>query len=123
MIRILTVAFAALTLGAPALAMTASEARQCNAMAESLAPKQAAIAERLATRDALAAQTEQLGEVFDLAQEQRNFSPEHAAVADEARAAWEASRNETLRIEGALQSDVRQLNTDVAQYNARCTSN
>lgn len=120
MIRTLTAALAAFMLAAPALALTADDARLCNAMAESFVPKQEAIAEQVAERDVLAARTEELGLAYELAEEQRAFSAGHAATADAARAEWESARDETLRAERGLQAAIQQLNEDVAQFNARC---
>lgn len=112
---------AAALLVMPAAALTPAQVEQCNAMAATFPAKQERIAAQTEARDALVARTEAAGEAWESAEELRNFSPDHAAAADTARAEWQALRAQTVSAERALQSAVQMLNTDAAQFNQRCT--
>ena len=98
----------------------ASDLKACKAMAATLAPKQADIADMTAERDAAAEATETTGEAWEDAEIHRRISAGHAATADEAKAAYGEARQLLARREMALQASVAQFNDDVAVYNARC---
>ncbi len=99
----------------------ASDLKACKAMAATLAPKQADIADMAAERDAAAEAVETNGEAWEDAEVHRRVSAGHAAAADRAKAAYDDSRKLLASHEMALQSSVAQFNDDVAAYNSRCT--
>lgn len=98
----------------------ASDLKACKAMAATLAPKQADIADMTAERDAAAEAVETHGEAWEDAEVHRRVSASHAAAADRAKAAYDDARKLLASHEMALQSSVTQFNDDVAAYNSRC---
>ncbi len=109
-------------LSMPAMALTPGEVRQCNAMAETFDAKQAEILRLQEAQAELASEAETLGEAWEMAEEQRLFSARHGAAADDAKAAYEAARNASNSAAMDLNSKVRMLQADVAQFNARCAA-
>lgn len=122
MTRILIALTALLALALPAGALTRDEIRQCEVMAATFEARTAKIEEARAARDLLAEQVEAAGAAWEDVEVHRNISARHAASADRAKADWEAAKAELARAEMALQADVRQLNGDMAQYNAKCAA-
>jgi len=107
----------------PAAADTLSpkQAERCKAMQVTLAPKQAEILAATEKRDALAATAEALGEQYEDAQVMRLASSTNAQAADAAKAEFDAARRAFAQAEFALQSNARQFNQDVADYNRSCS--
>jgi hypothetical protein len=108
-----------LVLAAPA---HASDVAACKAMKAALAPREAEISDLKAQRDASAELTETKGEAWDDVEVHRLSSSGHAAEADSAKSAYEEARRQLARDEMALQATLRQYNSDVAVFNARCTA-
>lgn len=106
---------------AAAQANGASDMQACKAMAATLAPKQAEIAELTALRDEAAETVETTGEAWEDIEIHRRASAGHAAAADAAKAAYDEAKKRLARQELALQASVRQYNDDVAAFNSRCT--
>lgn len=96
------------------------DVKACKAMTETLAPKQADIAEMTATRDTAAAKVEAAGDAWEDAETHRLVSSSHAVTADQAKASYDEARQTLARQEMALQASVRQYNDDVAAFNSRC---
>ena len=115
-------ALVTLSIANPALANGKPDIQACKAMQATIAPREAEIAELTARRDASALQAEDAGERWEDAEIHRLVSAAHAATADRERAAYDATRQQLARDELALQSTVKQFNTDVAVFNARCSS-
>ena len=90
-------------------------------MQVTLAPKQAEILAATEKRDALAATAEALGEQYEDAQVMRLASSTNAQAADAAKAEFDAARRAFAQAEFALQSNARQFNQDVADYNRSCS--
>lgn len=112
----------ALGLPATAQAMTAKDIKRCNAMAATLAPKKAELEALQTKRDALAEKAETTGEIWEEAEIHRNISADLAAKADAAKSAHDASKGEFMKVEMALQSNLKQFNIDVAGYNKSCSA-
>ena len=108
---------AALTFTVPAGAATAQDAAQCNAMARSFEVRQTEVLELQALQAELAAEEDKLGEAWELKEEVRNFSPGHAAEADDA---YVTARNAAIRATADLHSKAQMLNADITQFNTRC---
>ncbi|MFN7055978.1 hypothetical protein [Hyphomonas sp.] len=121
-LRILALA-AALLAGpvAAAQANGAQDAALCRTMSATLAPRQAEIRALTSDRDAAATAAEDLGDVWEEAETHRLVSAARAREADAARTAYDEARQLLARRELALQSAVRQYNTDIEAFNARCT--
>lgn len=107
-------------LAAPASALTASEVRQCQAMAATFAPKKADFDTLTATRDTLADEAEMAGDIWENAEALRHFSIEAAAEADAARVIYDEAVEAFDNAEYALRAQGAQLNQDFAAYNAKC---
>ncbi len=122
MIRIF-LASVAVMVAMPAAADTLSprQVERCKAMQSTLAPKHAEIEAATAKRDELAARAEALGERYEDAQVMRLASASNAEAADTAKAEFDAARRAFAQAEFALQSNARQFNQDVADYNRSCT--
>lgn len=101
-------------------ALTPQDIKRCRAMAATLAPKSAEIKELTTRRDDLAILVEDKGDVWENAESLRLLSAEHARTADETKADYQASRQEFMRTEHALQAKLQQFNQDVSAYNASC---
>jgi hypothetical protein len=122
MIRMLIASVAVLmALPAAADSLSPKQFERCQAMKATLAPKQAEITEATAKRDALAEKAEALGEAYEDAQVMRLASASNAKAADAAKAEFDAARRTVAQAEFALQSNARQFNQDVADYNQSCT--
>lgn len=106
---------------ASASALTAQQVRQCKAMAASIEVRQNEVQQRVEARDALSAQVEQAGVVWDDAEAVRLFSAQQAADADTKQATYEDLKGRLLRTEAALQSDVAMINSDIAAYREMCS--
>lgn len=106
---------------AAAQANGASDMQACKAMAATLTPKQAEIAELTALRDEAAETVETTGEAWEDIEIHRRASAGHAAAADTAKTAYDEAKKGLARHELALQASVRQYNDDVAAFNTRCT--
>lgn len=115
--HILAIGLVSLALAAPA---HASDAAACKAMKAALAPRAVEVADLKAKRDASAELTEVAGEAWDEVEVHRLMSSGHAAQADSGKAAYEDARRQLARDEMALQATLKQYNSDVAVYNARC---
>lgn len=112
-------------LAAPAFTASASadgQLKACQAMAATLAPKQAEIGEMKEKRDALAVVVETTGEAWQDAEVHRLVSPAMAQEATKAEATYGAKKRELVQIEAGMQSALAQFNRDVADYNAVCAS-
>lgn len=123
MLLIRPLMLAVLIFGAHAVAADASGAsdlKACKAMAATLTPKQADITEMTKTRDAAAVTVETTGEAWEEAETHRLISADHAATADQTKAAYDNARQVFARSEMALQASVRQYNDDIATFNSRC---
>lgn len=112
----------ALSLTAPALANGKPDLKACKAMQETIAPREAEIAELTAKRVASALLAEDAGVLWEDAEIHRLVSTAYAATADRERAAYDAAKQQLARDELALQSTVKQFNTDVSVFNSRCSS-
>lgn len=113
----------ALLLAGPVAAAQANgtaDMQACKAMAATLTPKQAEIAEMTAKRDEAASAVETTGEAWEDIEIHRRASAGHAAQADTAKAAYDEAKKLLARHELALQASVRQYNDDVAAFNSRC---
>ena len=112
-----------LMLAAPsAAALTADEARECQALANSFGPAKAAVNKKVAERDALAEATEAAGEAWENAENVRTLSAEAAAEADELRAVWEEKKVEFNALESDLFTQSTKLNKDLARFNYLCVT-
>lgn len=109
-----------LSIASPALANGQPDIQACKAMQATIAPREAEIAELTAKREVSALQAEDAGVRWEDAEIHRLVSAAHAATADREQAAYAAARQLLARDELALQSAVKQFNTDVAIFNARC---
>jgi len=116
----LSFGFLTLALAGPALANGTVDAAACKAMQATLAPRQAEISELTEQREASALRAEEAGIAWEDAEIHRLVSAGHAATADRERAAYDAAKKQVARDELALQSAVKQFNTDVSVYNTRC---
>lgn len=120
-LRVLSIA--ALMLAGPAAtaqANSAQDAELCRVMSATMTPRKAEIETMTAERDAAAAEVELTGDVWEDAEVHRLASASHARTADTARAAHDEARKLLSRREQALQATLRQFNSDVAAFNARC---
>lgn len=115
-------ALLALSLAGPALANGKPDLKACKAMQATIAPREAEIAELTAKREASALLAEEAGVRWEDAEVHRLVSTAHAATADLERAAYNAAKQQFARDELALQSSVKQFNTDVSVFNSRCSS-
>jgi hypothetical protein len=115
-------ALLALSLAGPALANGKPDLKACKAMQATIAPREAEIAELTAKRDASALLAEEAGVRWEDAEIHRLVSTAHAATADRERAVYDAAKQQLARDELALQSSVKQFNTDVSVFNSRCSS-
>ncbi|WP_291202859.1 hypothetical protein [Hyphomonas sp.] len=111
-----------LSVTSPALANGKPDLKACKAMQATLAPREAEIAALTGKRDASALLAEEVGVRWEDAEIHRLVSAAHAAAADRERAAYETAKKQFARDEFALQSAVKQFNTDVSIFNARCVS-
>lgn len=105
-----------------ASAMTANEARACNAMAASFGPKKADFEILVAERDRLVLVVEETGDAWEAAEALRNFSAQHAADADARKAAYDNAVVQFDAAEMAYRVTGAQLNEDFAAYNAKCAT-
>lgn len=105
---------------AAAQARSAQDAELCRVMSATLAPRQAEIVTLTAERDTATEAVEDSGDAWEEAETHRLVSAAQARSADEARAAYDDARQVLARREMALQSTLRQYNTDVEAFNARC---
>ncbi|MEX1250284.1 MAG: hypothetical protein WEA77_03720 [Hyphomonas sp.] len=112
----------ALSLAGPALASGKPDLKACRAMQETIAPREAEIAELAAKRDASAVLAEEAAIRWEDAEIHRLVSRAHAETAGREHAAYDAARRQVARDELALQSTVQQFNTDVSAFNSRCSS-
>jgi hypothetical protein len=117
-----TAVLIALSFAAPSLANGKPDLKACKAMQATLAPREAEIAELTGKRDASALLAEETGERWEDTEIHRLVSAAHAADADRERAAYNAARQQLARDELALQSTVKQFNTDVSAFNGQCSS-
>lgn len=108
---------------ASASALTSAEIKQCRAMGASLQVRQAELAEADEARLTLAEVVEFSGEIWEAAEATRNFGEAEAAEADRTKADYESQRADFIRKDMAFQSNVAQLNQDLAAYNALCARN
>lgn len=108
------------TAGAPAYANGKGDAA-CRAMQAGFAPRQQELQEMTARRDAAAESVEATGEAWEDAEIHRLASASHAATADARSDEYLEARKLLAREEAALQATLKQFNTDVAAFNARCT--
>lgn len=121
MIRtLLALTLCAAALAGPAFANGKADTA-CKAMQASLVPRQADIDVLHARRDASAEAVELAGQAWEDAEIHRLVSARHAEAADREKLAYEEARKQLARDELALQSTLKQFNTDVAAFNARCT--
>jgi hypothetical protein len=111
-----------LSIASPALANGKPDIQACKAMQATIAPREAEIAELTAKREVSALQAEDAGARWEDAEIHRLVSAEHAATADREQAAYAAAKQQFARDELALQSAVKQFNTDVSIFNVRCVS-
>lgn len=111
---------AAITGMAPAYASSGTSA--CKALQAALVPRQAELTELTEVRDASAARVEEAGQAWEDVEIHRLVSDRHAAEADQTKAVYEDARQKLARDEMALQSTLKQFNTDVAVFNGRCTT-
>ena len=107
---------------ASAQALSDRDMRRCQAMAATMAPKQADIQKHQEKRASLLEIVEAKGEAWDNAEAMRLFSEDEAAAADAAKEAYEQSKFELHNVERALQAKVAQFNQDVASYNQTCAT-
>mgnify|MGYP004044021277 CR=1 FL=1 len=107
---------------ASADALTAQDIKRCKAMAATLAPKKAEIAELKAKRDELAVVVEDKGDTWENAEALRLLSSGHAQSADAAKADYQATRQELARADQALQALLHQFNQDISAYNNSCAA-
>ncbi len=105
---------------ATAQANGSTNMQACKAMAATLAPKQAEIAELKDVRDAAADDVETTGDTWEDAETHRHASAGHAASAEAARTAYDEAKKLLARRELALQATLSQYNDDVAAFNSRC---
>lgn len=105
---------------AAAQANGTADMQACKALAATLPPKQAEIAELTASRDEAATLVEATGDAWEDAEIHRLASGAHAATADQAKSSYDDARKLLARREMALQATLRQYNDDVAMFNQRC---
>ena len=105
-----------------ASALTAKEARACNAMAASFAPKKTEFEALSTQRDKLVVEVEDAGVVWDDAEALRNFSAGHAEDADAKKAAYDDAVARFDGVEQAYRVTGAQLNEDFAAYNRKCVT-
>lgn len=91
-------------------------------MAATFEVRQAEILELQEAQAALAAEAEILGDDWETREEQRLFSAGHAAEADAAKLAFETARDAANNAAMDLNSKVRMLQADAAQFNAKCAA-
>ena len=103
-----------------ASALTAQEAKACQAMAASFAPKKVEFDGLVTRRDALVIEVEEAGDVWEAAEALRNFSAGHAAEADAKKATYDEAVKQFDGVEQAYRVTGAQLNEDFAAYNAKC---
>ena len=111
-----------LSIASPALANGKPDIQACKAMQATIAPREAEIADLTGKRDASALLAEDAGVRWEDAEIHRLVSAAHAATADREQAAYDVAKQQFARDELALQSAVKQFNTDVAIFNARCSA-
>lgn len=114
--------FLALVLAGPAFANGTVDVAACKAMQATLAPRQAEISELTEQRETAALRAEEAGIAWEDAEIHRLVSASLAAAADRELAAYSAAKKQFARDELALQSAVKQFNTDVSGYNTRCSA-
>lgn len=112
----------AVVLAAPAQANGKTDVAACKAMQATLVPRQTEITGLTERRDASAIAVEAAGEAWEDVEIHRLISDAHAAAADSAKAAYTSARQQLARDEMALQATVKQFNTDVSVFNARCST-
>ena len=105
-----------------ASALTAKEAKACQAMAATFGPKKADFDGLVTRRDALVIEVEEAGDVWEAAEALRNFSAGHAAEADAKKTVYDEAVKEFDRVEQAYRVTGAQLNEDFAAYNAKCAT-
>jgi SMC interacting uncharacterized protein involved in chromosome segregation len=119
------VVFAALLAGAalmPASALSQNDLERCQAMAATLAPKQAEITQLKEKRDTAAAKLAEMRAEWEEAETMRNFDADAAQRADALDADYETLERTVANSERALQALVQQFNQDVAAYNSSCST-
>ncbi len=124
MTRLLIAAIFALAapVAAADAASSAKEMARCQAMSATFKPKQEEIAKLKDARDAQAELVENKGEAWDDVEVLRNASKAHAKTADAAKADYETSKADLMRMELGLQEAVTALNTDFEAYNQTCAT-
>ncbi len=105
-----------------AAANASADTGACKAMQAALVPRQEELAELTKQRDASAVLVEESGLAWEDVEIHRLVSARHAADADREKAVYEAARQKLARDEMALQSTLKQYNTDVAVFNGRCAA-
>ena len=112
-----------LTLTVPmAAALTADEARECQALAESFGPAKTSLEQKVAERDTRAAEAEAAGEAWQNAENVRTLGAEAAAEADSLKAAYDAKKADFNAFEAELHSASTKLNANFARFNSLCVS-
>lgn len=103
-----------------AFALSASDAKECQALAKSFGPAKTDVEAKMAERDKLAAEAEALGEAWQNAQNVRTLGEDAAAQADAFKARYEAKKDDFRAVEAELFQRSQKLNTNFARYNSLC---
>lgn len=112
-----------LALTAPmAAALTADEARECQALAASFGPAKSALETKIAKRDALAAEAEVIGEAWENAENVRTLGAEAAAEADALKITFEDQKTAFNALEAEIFEESRKLNKGFTRFNNLCVT-
>lgn len=105
-----------------ASALSPKDAKWCQDTAKSFPARQASVQADNARRTELAETAELAGEEWENAESLRNLSAEHAAAADEAKAAYEDAKADFYEIDEQVRTRTSALNADFDKFNKVCVS-
>lgn len=113
---------AAISLGLIASTPPAFASESCAEQAAAIRKAQTAALDLKAERAALLEKVETAGETWEDAQTVRNFSSDHAARADTAKADYEELKAQLRALDTELQTKAARTNARVSAYNTNCAN-
>ena len=105
-----------------AAALSAQQAKECNALAQSFGPAKASLEKKMAERDRLASETEALGEAWENAENVRTLGADAAAEADALKVSFDAKKADFDAVQADLFEKSNKLNADFARFNTLCVA-
>ncbi|MGB3626621.1 MAG: hypothetical protein WA989_12380 [Henriciella sp.] len=103
--------------------LPAMASASCYQKGKALKAQQAEAAALKTDRDELVISVEDAGDHWEEVEATRNWTADHADTADQAKAEYEALKEELFTLESELQAKAASLNEGVAAYNRICATN